>query len=163
MRRLYIVTAFVLIMISASTGLGRADTARLFTSNGIISAANIIDGRRIAYRGEVIMVIMNRGDHSWVNLSDGDNALGIWCESDSLRDVRIFGGYKYRGDILEVEGVFHRACPIHGGELDIHADGVVMTARGFPIDERIDARKVHIAIALFVLVLLTVLILRKRL
>lgn len=162
MRKLSVITAIALAMISISAGPGRAEN-KIFTSKELIASANTLDGSAVSYKGEVITAIMNRGGHSWVNLSDGDNALGVWCKSDSLESVRIFGGYKYRGDMLEVEGVFHRACPVHGGELDIHADRVVITAIGFPIDERIDARKTDVAIVLFVLALLTILMLRKRL
>lgn len=148
-------------MISAAPGHVCAE-AKPITSVELIRDANIIDGNVLTYKGEIVAAIMNRGDHSWVNLSDGYNAIGIWCKTSSLSDVRTLGNYKNEGDILEVTGVFHRACPEHGGELDIHADALKIAARGFPVEERVSMRRVNISIAFFILALLSVFMLKKR-
>jgi hypothetical protein len=75
----------------------------------------------------------------------------------------MLGNYKNEGDILEATGVFHRACPEHGGELDIHADSVNIVAAGFPVEERVYPRRLNAAIAFFILALLAIFTLRKRL
>jgi len=43
------------------------------------------------------------------------------------------GGRLARGDTVEVTGVLHRACPQHGGDLDLHATRLeVLTTGGRP-------------------------------
>jgi hypothetical protein len=94
---------------------------------GNISSAELLnnskerDGKKVVYRGEVIGEVMKRGDFAWVNLHDGDNAIGIWVPLALIDEITYFGSYKAKGDIIEVSGIFHRACPEHGGDLDIHA------------------------------------------
>ncbi len=161
MKRLYILI-IALGTISLSHPVVYAE-GRPVSSIELIRDANILDGNVLTYKGEIVAAIMNRGDHSWVNLSDGYHAIGIWCETSSLSDVRTLGNYKNEGDILEVTGVFHRACPAHGGELDIHAETLRIEARGFPVEERVSMRRVNISIVFFIMVLLSVFLLRKRL
>jgi len=159
MKKLYVL-AVALVMISVSQA-GRAES-RVFTSTELIEHAGAIDGSTVTYKGEIVAAVMNRGEHSWVNLNDGYNAIGIWCRTGSLSDVKTLGNYKNEGDVLEVTGVFHRACPEHGGELDIHADSVRIESRGFPIEEHISMRRIDITIMFFILALLAIFMMRKR-
>ena len=137
--------------------------AKPLTSKELIDGANALNGSTVIYKGEVITAIMDRGEHSWINLNDGYNAIGVWCRSDSLKDVRFVGDYKNEGDVLEITGVFHRACPEHGGELDIHADSVRTETTGFSFEERFSVRRVNVAIVFFILTLLAIFMLRKKL
>jgi len=136
--------------------------AEALSSRELIENAKALDGKTVQYRGEAVTAILNRGEHSWVNLNDGGNAIGIWCKSPSLASIKFIGDYKNKGDILEVEGVFHRACPAHNGELDIHADSVRVVKPGFAVSERTERRKLNLAAAVFLLTILVVVIFRKR-
>ena len=98
-----------------------------------------------------------------INLNDGENAIGIWCRHSQLDAVRFVGDYKNKGDTLEIEGRFNRACPLHGGELDIHAESVKIIKEGYAIEEKTDSKKLNLAIAVFSIVLLIAVIFRKRL
>ncbi len=132
------------------------------SSKELIENAKAIDYKIVTYRGELITAIMGRGEHSWINLNDGDNAIGVWCKSAAVKPVKFIGDYKNRGDTLEVEGVFHRACSEHGGELDIHADRVRIVKAGYIMEERIKPKRVNASMALFVFILLAVAMWRKR-
>lgn len=151
---------FITMVIFAPV-VSAADT-QSFTSRELIEMANSINGRKVAYRGEAVTAIMNRGSHSWVNLNDGSNAIGVWCKTDDLRDVKSLGGYKSKGDVLEVVGIFNRACSIHRGELDIHAESVKVISAGFPVEERISTKRIKVAIAFFLLAIVAIIVLRKR-
>ncbi len=63
------------------------------------------------------------------------------------RQIRFVGSYRYCGDRVLVIGTFHRACPEHGGDLDIHAVRLEVVAPGFekkyPLDR---ARLVRVLI-----------------
>lgn len=137
--------------------------AETVASRDLIENAASFDGREVKYKAEAVTAVLDRGSHSWVNLNDGDNAIGIWCEKERLAGVAFIGNYKNRGDILEVEGVFHRACPEHGGELDIHASSVKVVSPGFPADEAPGERRLKAAAALFLIALFIAILFRRRL
>ena len=107
--------------------------------------------------------ILDRGEYSWINLNDGDNAIGIWCKSSMTAPVKFIGDYKNHGDVLEVEGVFHRACSEHGGELDIHAVRVSVVSPGYPTRERVNTGRINFSIALFICIALAAAVWRRRL
>lgn len=99
-------------------------------SSDLIERAREWDGKTVEYRGEAVGDVMKRGEYAWVNLHDGKNAIGVWCPRRLLGAVEILGDYRHTGDTLRVTGVFHRACPEHGGDLDIHALALEKTGAG---------------------------------
>jgi hypothetical protein len=144
------------------SALPSACFAASYSSKALIENAKLLDGKRVTYRGEAVTAIMKRGDHAWVNVNDGDNAIGIWCALPMLEPVKLLGGYKQIGDILEIEGMFNRACPLHGGELDIHANRVKVLKPGFSLKEKIDPGKTGLTIFFFLLILAVTVVFRKR-
>jgi hypothetical protein len=137
--------------------------AVVWSSNELIEKAKELNGRKLNYKGELVTAILDRGENSWINLNDGSNAIGVWCKTSLLSDVKYAGDYKKRGDTIEVNGVFNRACSIHNGELDIHADTVKIVKKGYPFVRVIDSKVVNSAIILFALTIITIAIFRKRL
>jgi len=115
--------------------------AQSISSTELINNAKLYDGKIIAYEGEVIGDIMKRGQFAWINLNDGKNAIGIWVNKDLTREILLSGSYRYRGDWIEVTGVFHRACLEHGGDLDIHAQALRKINNGRLIVERANLEK----------------------
>ena len=63
---------------------GALAEAREVTSTDLIENALALDGQTVTYTGEVVGDIMKRGDHTWLNLSDGSNAMGVWAETAAL-------------------------------------------------------------------------------
>jgi len=114
------------------------------------------DGKAVAYKGEVIGDIMVRGDHAWLHVNDGHIAIGVWAPKELIRDISYVGDYQRKGDIVEVSGTFHRSCPEHGGDLDIHASAIKKIASGTPVIQPLSRKKAYIGIfsLLFVLLLL---------
>ncbi|MFA5146894.1 MAG: DNA-binding protein [Candidatus Omnitrophota bacterium] len=152
---------FVLALISCS--LQFTDCyAGTVTSSDLIEKAKELDGKPVQYKGEVVTAILNRGEYSWVNLNDGRNAVGVWARTADIEPVRFIGGYKRKGDILEVDGVFNRACPAHNGEMDIHAKAVKVIEKGEIIKEHLNKKRSALSFILFSLVLLTAFVFRKR-
>lgn len=140
-----------------------AFSAEVVTSPEMIDNADALDGKPVRYRGEAVTAVLNRGEYSWINLNDGSNAIGVWCKSAALMPVEFVGDYKHKGDILEVEGIFNRACRAHGGELDIHAKTVNVLKRGFMMKEKMDRLRLDTAIGIFTIAILLVVLFRKRL
>lgn len=137
--------------------------AVVWSSNELIEKSKELNGRKLSYKGELVTAILDRGEHSWINLNDGSKAIGVWCKSSMLGEVKFAGDYKNRGDVIEVNGTFNRACSIHNGELDIHADTIKIVKEGGPFTRIIDLKRTNSAITLFVFIILTVFIFKKRL
>ncbi|OGW83864.1 MAG: hypothetical protein A2987_01895 [Omnitrophica bacterium RIFCSPLOWO2_01_FULL_45_10] len=135
----------------------------IVSSAELIENAEALDGSAVTYKGEVVGAILNRGENSWLNVNDGSNAVGIWCGSSQLNSIKFIGGYEIRGDIVEAQGIFRRACPMHGGELDIHADNIAVIESGAILKEHIDRERLWLSIGIFTMGLIVTLIFRKRL
>ena len=116
-------------------------------STELLNGLSRFDGRRVTYEGEVIQDLMRRGDHAWVNLNDGQNAVGVWVSAESLRAIRFSGSYDYRGDWVEVTGVFHAACPEHGGDVDLHAEDLWVVRSGEPTPHPVRGGDIGVALA----------------
>ena len=104
-----------------------------------VSSAELIDnnqnydGKTIIYSGEAIGEIMIRGEYAWVNLHDGQQAIGIWLPKKLAETILYMGSYKAKGDWIEVTGTFQHICKQHGGDLDIHATSIKTTNSGYSI------------------------------
>lgn len=137
--------------------------AQSLNSSELIKNAKEYDGKLIIYSGEVIGDVMSRGEFAWVNINDGQNALGIWISVALAKEIKFTGNYKSRGDSLEVVGVFHRACLEHGGDLDIHANSLRKVASGRMVKEKLNFDKASLSfILLGALFLIWILTLFKR-
>ncbi len=133
------------------------------TSNALINSAGDFDGKEIAYTGEVIGDILSRGEYSWINVSDGSNAIGVWVQSEDIGAIGMLGGYTSRGDTVRITGVFNRACPAHGGDMDIHAAGIEITREGYNVSHPVAVWEVIAGpILLAGAVVCLVLVMRKR-
>lgn len=133
------------------------------TSNDLINNAGDFDGKKTVYTGEVIGDILSRGEYSWLNVSDGSNAVGVWVQSDVISAIDMLGGYTSHGDTIRITGVFNRACPAHGGDMDIHAASIDIVQEGYAVSHNIPGWKFIIGpVLLGAALLFLILILRKR-
>ena len=122
--------------------------AQSVSSTELINNAKLYDGKVVTYEGEVIGDIMVRGEYAWINVNDGQNAIGIWIEKSKTLDILYTGSYKSKGDWIEVTGIFQRACPAHGGDLDLHAQGIRKIRPGRLVLERWNLTKRNLALIL---------------
>ena len=160
-----IIYSILFFVIAVDCGLWTVDcfSQTAVSSTELIEHAKELDGQEVVYQGEAIGEAMVRGDHFWVNLNDGENAVGVWSPNNSLSLISFMGSYDARGDWIEVKGVFNRACKIHGGDLDIHALNVIKLREGRLVTHRLVQRKHTIVIFLLgALICLLILQLLKK-
>jgi len=153
MRNIIFIFLFIIISFSSFCFICYAEEA--VVSSELINNARQYDGKIVIYKGEVIGDVMIRGEFAWINVSDGINTIGIWSKKDLVKDILYTGKYKSKGDIIEVKGVFHRACLEHGGDLDIHAEELRKIDNGIATEEKTDIAKRNKA---FLLLLITALV-----
>jgi len=138
----------LIILCLAFFVLPRPSFAQGLSSSELIQNAKQYDGKLITYSGEVIGDVMLRKASAWVNINDGENALGVWMDASFAKTINYTGSYKARGDNLEVTGIFHRACLEHGGDLDIHAQALRKLANGRMVKERVNLDKINLSLIL---------------
>lgn len=154
---------FCLVAVVIFLAMGRWCEAA--SSQELITEAKLFDGAHVLYGGEIIGEALRRGDHAWLNVYDGNNAIGVWVPGALLQNVKHTGGYKWLGDRIRVHGIFHRACPEHGGALDIHAQDLLVVEPGQPLIENLSSRKILILVALLgvlICLLMVRIFLKKR-
>jgi hypothetical protein len=99
------------------------------TSNDLYDCPLAFDGRAVSYTGEVVGAVLRRRGHAWVHLNDdvyagvrgplpahrdyqgGNGGVGVRIPSTLAADIERVGGPAGRGDLLRIEGVFHRVHP----------------------------------------------------
>ncbi len=151
-----IASIFLILIISLAVSPLCAES---LSSAELINNARQYDGKTVSYEGEVIGEVMLRGQYAWVSVNDGRAAISIWVDKESARQIIYAGDYRTKGDWVAVTGIFNRACPVHGGDLDIHAAQLRRSASGKVISERLNTNKRNLAGVLLGLLCL-VLILR---
>lgn len=144
-------------------------------SVALVEDAAAWDGRTVRFVGEAIGEAMRRGGHTWIHLNDdayglagpdeevrraGTNSgIGVWATADQASAIVRYGDYRRHGDLVEVTGVFHAACPQHGGDLDLHAASLSIVRAGYATAHPL--RPSH-AIAAAILAVLTLALLVVR-
>ncbi|HEX6256756.1 MAG TPA: hypothetical protein VFZ70_13205 [Euzebyales bacterium] len=143
-------------------------------SNDLYDCPESFDGRRVVYRGEVVGALMDRRDGVWTQLNDdvyaellgplpahrdyrgGNAGVGVLLPHDAAARVNSVGGPQTRGDVLEVNGIFHRVDAT-GEVAVIRADDAQLVAEGQPFpDPPLTDRRIAAWLAVLVAVGLTI-------
>jgi hypothetical protein len=143
-----------------------AEAAPAIAAGELLKNAQRYDARTIIYQGEVIGDMMLRGDFAWMNVWDKTAAIGVFCPQELIGEIEYKGSYRFRGDIISVQGVFHRFCSEHGGDTDIHAEKITLIQRGEELAYPLGPQKIRLSIILpavaFILVIIYTVIRRFR-
>lgn len=111
------------------------------TINYLVEHALTRDRQTVVLEAEAIGEVLERGENAWVNVNDGTNAIGIYMTAQQAKSIQNFGSYAQSGDWIRITGTFYRACPEHGGEMDIHAASVTILRDGQPLDHIVTGLK----------------------
>jgi hypothetical protein len=147
-------------MVSTILSLLLAFQSPVISINQLISESHDFDKKTVMIEAEVILEVLERGDHAWINVNDGSNAIGVYLPIEMTEEIKVFGDYNHRGDIVSITGVFSRNCDEHGGEIDIHATSLKIVERGFVVTHEIPMWKW--IITMFVVSLSSLLLISHR-
>lgn len=153
-----IIETLILVLILASTFSFHTKAESVTEINKLIEEAKELDGQKVTIEGEAIGEKMQRGNYTWININDTTNAIGIWVESKQAENIRVYGDYKRKGDIVQITGIFNRACIEHDGEADIHCNLIDVVEVGYDMNEQLSSVKIVAATILFFITLFFVMI-----
>lgn len=116
------------------------------TSVELVEKPDRYDEQRIRFIGEAIGSVMDRGDIAWLHLNDDAYGLAAGPRPVTLEgynsgqavtvDPRLaakiehLGSYGWRGDLVEVEGIFRDADGRYGGDMVIEASSLRIVRLG---------------------------------
>lgn len=161
-------TAFVVVcVLSLALGALPAFGQDAPTSAQLVEEPGSFDGTVIEFTGEVVGEVMDRPGGAWVHLNDDaymernveegaelggyNSGQAVWVPGDLAAAITRAGDYHNQGDIVRVTGVFNAACPEHGGDMDIHAQGLVVVTPGHAVVDPVAPWKPILALILSVL------------
>jgi hypothetical protein len=156
----------------ASSSVPPPDQAADVSSSLLIDCPQLYDGHLVAYEGEVIEVVLDRGDRAWVQLNDdaysdegplpehnttlgGNGGIAVSIPRATAESIRFHGSYRAQGDRLAVFGVFHAADPADDGTPTIQAVQARVARTGHPIDHPVSPARLAVAAVLTAVALLT--------
>jgi len=137
--------------------------AQPISSTELINNAKFYDGKIVVYTGEVIGDMMVRGEYAWINVNDGNNAIGIWIKRELIGDILYTGNYQQKGDLVEIKGKFNRACVEHGGDLDIHAQSIIKISSGSKIPHLVNKKEINLILGLTGIIVVVLLLRNAKL
>jgi len=128
----------------------------------------------VSFTGEAIGEAMRRGAMAWIHLNDdayglaaegapaalsgANSGIGVWVSAEDAALLSVFADYRHHGDLVEVAGVFNAACPLHGGDMDIHATSLRIVRPGFTMARVIRPARLLAAASLAALVIALLLV-----
>lgn len=128
-------------------------TPALVTDRDLVERSAELDGQWVAFQGEALGDLMVRGDTAWLNVGGGNFAIGVLMPAVQGARVKTLGSYRFYGDVVRVVGIFHRADPAQGGDLDIVASSLEVVTPGRPRPEPPVGSRVYLAVGLALLAL----------
>jgi len=149
MKLLLILLSIISFLLSA----GAVEAAPIVTLQELLGDPTRYDDRAVTYRGEAIGDILHQQDFAWINVRDENGAIGVFCSQKLAEEIKHTGDYRFRGDMISVRGIFHHACVEHGGDTDIHADGITVIKKGRETAHPLDPKKVRLSIILLAIAL----------
>lgn len=123
------------------------------TTEDLIVRSSFYDEKRVVLQGEVIGNVLNRPGHAWLNIKDSYGLIGIWAPAGLTEEINFHGSYRYRGDVVQISGTFHRADPRAGGDACVRADKIDLIKRGFQTPHSLSSSKVTLAWSMFAIAL----------
>ena len=154
----FIVHRLILVLLLSFVSWFSAEAAAAVSSEELFRNSQEYDGQEVIFKGEVIGDIMVRGEFAWVNVRDEHGAIGVFCLLELTEKIEYRGSYRFKGDTLSVRGEFHRACSEHGGDMDIHAEKILIVKKGGEISHPLAPGKARASAILPAIVLLLAII-----
>jgi hypothetical protein len=154
MRFKKIIIVFILLLMPA-VGVSAQQSAKIDADIPVVMIRDLVlhsamyEGRTVILRGEVIGDIMPRGKFAWINIQGQYNEIGVWIPLELTKGITYKGNYRFKGDRVEVSGIFKHADEEFGGEFCLRATDLKIIQLGFPSPHQQSPTKKYIVWSLF--------------
>lgn len=130
--------------------------------NTLINKSRQYDGQTVVVKGEALLEALERKNFAWVNINDGTNAMGVVMPYDSVEKIKMYGDFKQKGDVLEIEAVFHRSCIEHGGDMDLHLIRILSITPGEKVTHPVTQNKLLFALISIIGAIISLLLYKNK-
>ena len=138
-----------------------AASDNITTINDLIENSVALDNKEVTIQGEAIGEALERGEYAWININDTTNAIGVWVKTSDIAQIKYYGDYKNKGDVVKVTGIYHRACSEHGGDIDVHCESIEVVESGYAVQRQLSPHKIIVALTMALLAAVIVLVFIK--
>lgn len=119
----------------------------------LIETPEKYDKKKVLFKSEIIGDLLNTKEGSWFNVQSQNYNMGIFLKYHSSIDkITYWGDYKRKGDIVEIEGIFYKNCPI-SNQRAVHLVDLEVVKQGKELIHSISIGKKKAALISFVIFL----------
>lgn len=137
---------------SLGNSLTEEESVVIETRIGVLTSVNrALDDGEVRFTGEVVGDLVNAPQlgYKWANAAGASNSvISVFLSDEQASLVKSTGSYHAVGTSLKITGTYHVACPVHQGELDVHAINVELVSEGGPLDHPVDKKRFTISAVL---------------
>ena len=134
--------------------LNEEESVVIDTRVAVLISANLpLDGNEVRFTGEAVGDVVSAEDgYKWVNvMGTVNNVIGVRMTDEQAEAILNVGSYHQTGTRLQITGSYQVACPLHQGELDVHAEKIEVLDNGGPRTHLVSNTKMTLGFGLCVL------------
>ncbi|MFH1519822.1 MAG: hypothetical protein ABIE75_04535 [Candidatus Omnitrophota bacterium] len=143
---------FCLLLLAFSTPFLSVQASVL---DAALTSPQEFSGQSITIEGEVVGEPLKDSQGVWINIVSGSKQIGVFSSDKNIVDlITYWGSYRYRGDYLQIKGVFYKDCPVHQIS-DLHLEVLRVVQEGQRREFTVSAQKKRLAMILSIICLTT--------
>ncbi|MCF7873457.1 MAG: hypothetical protein K9L84_01220 [Candidatus Omnitrophica bacterium] len=140
----------ILTLLFSLTAYSQAPTISL---KALVDNPEKYDQKRVSLKAELIGEPLTTDTGIWLNLGANDYNMGVYlAEKEMLEKAHYWGSYKEKGDIVEIEGIFYKNCPIHN-QRGLHLTALEVVTQGKELSYLVSDKKKKFALVSMVIFL----------
>jgi hypothetical protein len=146
------VSFFILMLICLFSLTGWAQSYEVSLAK-LIETPEKYDKKKVLFNAEIIGEPLNAKEGSWFNVQSQNYNMGIFLKDYANIDkITYWGDYKRKGDIVGIEGIFYKNCPV-SDQRAVHLIGLEVVRPGKEVKHLISTEKKKFALIGFVIFL----------
>ena len=140
--KIFLVFSFCYLIFAVSSFAVAGEVVSL---KEVLSNPDYYHNKEITFIGEVVGEPLDDNGNTWINVLDGNYHIGVYIDNINFRyplveDIKHFGTFKTKGDIVKIKGIFHKNCPMHSSR-DVHIYSLHVEKEGFYFNRPISSLK----------------------
>ena len=144
-KRVFLISSITLCVCAFFVcGAGNGDSVAI---QDLLKNRSAYNGQKVVVQGEAVGCLL-KGDQKgfcWLNIKDSTGAMGVVLDCALAAPILYYGSYRFRGDVVRMEGVFSKDCAQHAHELDVHVQTLAVIQRGSEREEHVSEKKLRTA------------------